>query len=699
MHQEMFFSREVSDLAFILRVLEEAESETVPPLELVRFLALTEMLLDEFYRYRVAELRAGIRSDPDRIGPFQLNPREELENVDLFFNRILLQQVRCWRGIETVLNANGIEILHAENLNAWDKKHIKQVIAKSLLSEINPILLGPRDAFPFVQSGEIMLFLEFEDNPDEPFNRALIPLPTHIPRFIRLKGTESRFVLLESVFSELFKQIFPTQRVAAQGLFRVIREGDLKMSQDRDDQPSLVLEALENRKKSDCIRLKINDAMPENMLRFLANEFGLLETIRLTEPTSQTRDIIESELIDVDGLLGLADSLQLVEDLQSGDRPELFFPEFIPRDPPALRSNGPGIFSKVRKRDILVHTPFDSFDIILRLMEEAATDEAVQSIRSTIYRVGKNSPFIEKLAAAARAGKKVTVVVELEARDDERDNLSIAENLRAAGVKVHFGFLDMKVHAKAIEIIRQVGGKRETFMVLGTGNFHVGTAISYTDIFLISADPDLATDVAKLFDYISGGPPPKTLGEISLAPLTLREDLTTLIKNEAKLAREGNPSSIILKMNKLADRGLIEELYAASAAGVKITLIVRGICCLRPGIKGLSENIEVRSVVGRFLEHSRIFCFSNGCDLGHEEARMFISSADLMTHKIDHRVEIMVPIKAPYIKQQILENIIKPYLNDQAQTWLLQSDGSYYRENKGQRLNIHEALLAQNKGG
>lgn len=690
---QKFFSREISDLAFIRRVLEEAENPEVPVLERVRYLAITEMLLDEFYSYRVAELRAAIRSGKTAKGPFGFTPKKELEAVDSYSNDLLHSQVKCWQGIKKALAEKDISIISPGQLKPHEKVWLKDTFSTTIISKAKPIYLKEGAPFPSLPSGEVLMALEFTDLQE----RAFLPLPFNIPRFINLGENDGRFLLLEDALDMLLPKIFPGRKISGKGLFRVIREGDLKISGEKDDLPGMVKEALENREKSDFIRLKVTHTMPEGLRAYLAGKLKILEENEETGKAFDTSEVASSEFVAVDGLLGLADGIQLVEDLGKVNRPDLFFPKFIPSSPTLWQQKNRDIFSTIRRRDILLHTPFDSFETILHLLIAAAGDKAVKSIRATIYRVEKDSLFVEALAKAAKAGKKVTAIIELEARDDERNNLLTAERLREAGAQVLFGFLDMKVHAKAIEIIREEAGKDRSYVVLGTGNFHTGAAKSYTDLFLITTAPDLSRETGMLIDYIANKEIPKELHEFAVAPLNLRKKLISLIQNETRLAREGKPAEILIKMNKLGDRALIEELYRASSAGVKITLLVRGICCLRPGVKGLSENIEVRSIVGRFLEHSRIFCFSNGHPLSPKKANVYISSADCMTHKIDGRVEVLIPIKSLHIRQQILTGILQPYLNDQAQSWQLQNNGSYERANTGHGINIYETLLAVEK--
>lgn len=684
-----FIGRELSDLAFAERVLEEATNPANPALERVRFLALTEMLLDEFYRYRVCELRAAIRAGRIGPGPFGLTPEQELKLVDERSNRLLHRQVEAWEDVKEALQKAGITVVRLEDLKPRQRNWIARELRALILPKTRPAMLGPDEPLPFIPNGTVALAVKFKDGPE----RAIVPLPPGVPRFLSLGDGEGKYVLVESALVVLLPEIFPGRKISGAGLFRVIREGDLKLTGEKDDLPSLVRQALHSQERSDFIRLKVNKAMPESLCAYLAKEAGLLDEAP-SNPGITTDDATSSEFVAVDGLLGLADSLQLIDELASGAKSECFFPRRKCRWPGRLGGRERDIFSAIAKGDILVHVPFEKFSPVIELVRQAAKDEATERVRCTIYRVGGRSALVRALAKAARAGKGVDAVIELEARADERHNLGIASRLRKAGANVYFGFRDKKVHAKVIEVIRREGGQYRSYMVFGTGNFHTGTAKLYTDLFLLTADPFFREDCEKLFAYICHGTPPKGLKAFTLAPLSLRRKLLSLVERETRRACEGKPAAIILKMNKLADPELIEALYAASNAGVKVELIVRGICCLRPGVKGQSENIRVRSVVGRFLEHERVFFFANGLSIDSGKGDVLLSSADWITHKVDKRVELMVPVREHRIRQKIVERVLQPYLRDEAQSWFLGADGKYRRKRPGRGYSAHEALFA-----
>lgn len=684
-----FIGRELSDLAFAGRVLEEAANPANPALERVRFLALTEMLLDEFYRYRVCELRAAIRGGRTGPGPFGLTPERELQLVDEHSNRLLHRQVEAWEDVKQALRKAGIAVVRLKDLKPRQRGWIARELRNLIVAKTRPAVLGPNDPLPFIPNGTVALAVEFADRPE----RAIVPLPPGVPRFLSLGREKGKYVLVESALVVLLPEIFPGREIGGAGLFRVIREGDLKLTGEQDDLPALVRNALHSQARSDFIRLKVNKAMPESLCAYLAGKAGLLDQAG-ANPGATTDDATSSEFVAVDGLLGLADSLQLIDDLAPGAKPECFFPKRKRRRPEGLGGKAKDIFSALERGDILVHVPFEKFKPVIDLVRQAARDEATERVRCTIYRVGNRSALVKALVKAAKAGIRVDAVIELEAREDERHNLGIASRLRKAGANVYFGFRHKKVHAKLIEVIRRTGAARKSYMVFGTGNFHTGTAKLYTDLFLLTADPRCREDCEKLFGYICHGAPPKGLKAFTLAPLGLRRKLLSLVRREIARAREGKPAAIILKMNKLADPELIEALYAASNAGVKVELIVRGICCLRPGVKGQSENIRVRSVVGRFLEHERIFFFANGFPLESGRGDVFLSSADWITHKVDKRVELMVPVRERRIRQKIITRVLEPYLKDRAQSWFLGADGRYRRKSPGRGYSAHEALFA-----
>ena len=676
---DRFLNRESSDLTFMQRVLEEAENPGVPALERVKFLAITAMLLDEFYRVRVTGLRKQIRAGVCDRSPDGLLPDEQLTDADRVSNELLERQGRCWQNLTRDLASTGISILSGEALQPADVEWLGGYFETHIYPALEPLIVDSSQPFPFLRDGEILLLLDLQRKVDGSAHKGLLPLPASALRFLRLPGPEMRFLALESGLELFLDRLFADFNIKGHGLACIIREGDLKLAGDDDDLLAMVKDALKRREHAKVIRLKVDRKMPENLRRYLAGALGLIGDDDLARLKEAGEGITASEFVAIDGLLGLDDTLQMSEQLLSTAPPSLaFVPPVLTR--PAFWDAFDGdMFKAIAAADRLLHFPFDDFGVVVDFLNQAATDPLVTEIRQTLYRTGHDSPIVEALARAAEAGKDVTAVVELEARDDERENIELAGRLEAAGARVIFGFLDMKVHVKALWVLRREEDGPRGYVNFATGNYHPGAARAYTDLSLFSADPVLAAEAVQLFDYLNGGPAPEGLNRIVLAPLGLRDRLLALIKREIGHARAGRSAAIWLKLNKLTDTKLIGALYRASAEGVEIALIIRGLCCLRPGVPGLSENIRVKSVIGRFLEHSRILCFGNGQELPSPSADIYLSSADWMPHKIDRRVEALISLDDASIKTRVQDQIMAAYLNDQAQSWALDGDGIWAR--------------------
>ncbi|MEL0154361.1 RNA degradosome polyphosphate kinase [Sphingopyxis sp.] len=671
---DRFFNRELSWLAFNRRVMEEARNPAHPLLERLRFLSISGSNLDEFFMVRVAGLKGqqlqGI-DDPSADGR---SPGQQLAEIEAEVNRLVDEQQSEWQKLHGLLAEQGVIVHGAGSERERLRASLRQYFSEQIFPILTPQVLDPAHPFPFIPNRGLGVIFDLQRQATGDTVRELVMIPASLPRLVPVPGEATSFVPIEYLVELFADLIFPGYTSRSIGVFRIIRDSDIEIEEEAEDLVRLFRTAIRRRRRGRVILLELEADMPAELAAVLNADIQGHEAI----------------VAKIGGFVGLAALSALVD----VDRPDLKFPAYSPRFPERIREHGGDCFAAIRSKDIVVHHPYESFDVVVSFLRQAAADPDVVAIKQTLYRAGNQSPVIRTLIEAAEAGKSVTAVVELKARFDEEQNLLWANQLERAGVQVVYGFIEWKTHAKISMVVRREGQGYRTYCHFGTGNYHPITARIYTDLSFFTADPRAGRDAAQLFNYITGYVEPERLELVTMSPLNMRAHLCELVDAEIAAARAGLPSGLWAKMNSLVDPGIIDKLYEASAAGVPIELIVRGICCLRPGVPGLSETIRVKSVVGRFLEHSRIWAFANGSRLPHQRAKLYISSADWMPRNFDRRVEYMIPIENPTVHDQILDQVLVANLIDNEQSWVLQADGTYVRVDPGDKpFNLHHYFM------